>query len=623
MRKIVLALLAASLPLSVTAAPAGKPGDWPEYGYDSGGGRYSPLTQITPDNVNRLQPAWTYHMNPEPQKPLARVPFATTTPLVVDGRMFLGTPYGRVVALDATTGKQLWAYELPSGDQPPFRGLGYWPGDTRHAPRLIFGTLRGKMIALDAATGAPSRGFGENGIVDTKTPEIMNGLPDAFYGYSAPPVIYKNIAITGSRVQESPGKGASGDARAWNVITGKLEWTFHSIPRPGEKFHETWEDDGWKQRSGVNIWNMLSVDQARGIAYLPFGAPTFDRYGGDHKGANLFANSLVAVEAATGKYLWHFQTVHHDIWDLDLHTTPVLLTVKKEGPKGTENIPAVAVMNKTAFLFLLNRVTGEPIYGVTEKPVPPSSVASEKAWPTQPFPNKPEPMTRMAFDLSEVADNTPEHQAICQGIIDKGQLVGSGMFEPIRDDRAMIRFPGAAGGPEWGGGAFDPKQGLFVFNSNQLGYVEKLVQRADGEWNMTAARFVDPKTQTPCQKGPWGELIAVNVNTGDIAWRSLLGVTDHFPEGKKDTGRPGNGGPILTAGGVTFIGGTDDRRFRAYETRTGKELWTVKLDYSAHATPITYQGKDGRQYVAIVATGGSYLNSPTGGDSLMVWALPK
>ena len=517
MRKIILALMAASLPLSVTAAPSSvRPGDWPEYGYDSGGGRYSPLTQITPQNVNRLQLAWSYHMNPVPSQKQARVPFATTSPLVVDGRMFLGTPYGRVVALDATTGKQLWAYELPTGDQPPFRGLGYWPGDARHAPRLIFGTLRGRMVALDAATGAPSKGFGENGMVDTKTPEIMNGLPDAFYGYSAPPVIYKNIAITGSRVQESPSKGAAGDARAWNVITGKLEWTFHSIPRPGEKFHETWEDDGWKQRSGVNIWNMLSVDQARGIAYLPFGAPTFDRYGGDHKGANLFANSLVAVEAATGKYLWHFQTVHHDIWDLDLHTTPVLLTVKKEG----KEIPAVAVMNKTAFLFLLNRVTGEPIYGVTEKPVPPSSVASEKAWPTQPFPNKPEPMTRMAFDLSEVADNTPEHRAICQGIIDKGQLVGSKMFEPIRDDRTMIRFPGAAGG-------------------------------------------------------------------------------------------------------VTFIGGTDDARFRAFDSRTGKELWTVKLDYSAHATPITYQGKDGRQYVAIVATGGSYLNSPTGGDSLLVYALPK
>jgi quinoprotein glucose dehydrogenase len=197
------------------------------------------------------------------------------------------------------------------------------------------------------------------------------------------------------------------------------------------------------------------------------------------------------------------------------------------------------------------------------------------------------------------------------------------MFEPLRDDRTMIHFPGAAGGPEWGGGAFDPKQGLFIFNSNQVGYVERLVKRDNGEWHMTSARFVDPKTQTPCQVGPWGELIAVDVNTAEVAWRSRLGVTDYFPEGKRDTGRPANGGPIVTASGVTFVGGTDDQRFRAFDSKTGKELWTYKLDYSAHATPITYQGKDGRQYVAIVATGGSYLNSPTGGDSLMVFALPK
>ena len=618
MKKMLLGVIALCLPLCASAQST-KGGDWPSYGYDAGGGRFSPLTQITPDNVNKLQVAWTYHMNPIPSQKLARVPFATTTPLVVGNRMFLGTPYGRVVALDSTRGKQLWAYDLPTGDQPPFRGLAYWPGDKGHAPRLIFGTLRGRMIALDAATGAPSKGFGTDGIIDTKTPEIMNGLPNAFYGYSAPPTIYKNIAITGSRVQEAPAKGAAGDARAWDVITGKLVWTFRSVPRPGEKVHETWEDDGWKQISGVNIWNLLTVDTARGIAYLPFGAPTFDRYGGDHKGANLFSNTLVAVNASTGKYLWHFQVTHHDIWDLDLHTAPVLLTVKKDG----KSIPAVAVMNKTAMLFLLNRVTGEPIFGVEERPVPPSSVPGEAAWPTQPFPLKPEVMTRMAFDLSEVASNTPEHKAICEDIIKKGDLVGMKMYEPLRADKAQMRFPGAAGGPEWGGGAFDPKLGLFIFNSNEMGYVEKLVKRENGEWHMTTARFVDPKTQTPCHIPPWGELIAVDVNKAEVVWRSRLGVTDHFPEGQKNTGRASNGGPIVTASGLTFIAGTDDARFRAFDSKTGKEIWTYKLDHSAHATPITYQGRDGRQFVAVVATGGSYLNSPGGGDSLLVFALPK
>jgi quinoprotein glucose dehydrogenase len=617
MKKLMIGLLAACLPLAVGHAQPSAT-DWPAYGHDAGGGRFSPLTQITPDNVSKLEVAWTYHMNPTPQASGPK-PNSTTTPLMVNGLLYLGTPYGRVVALDATTGKQVWAYQLPGTDQPPFRGLGYWPGDGKLAPRIIFGTLQGKLIVLDAKSGAPAKGFGVDGVVETKTPEIMNGLPNAYYGYSSPPGIYKNLAIFGSRVQEAPSKGAAGDVRAWDIRTGKLAWTFHSIPKPGEKFHDTWEDDGWQQRSGVNVWNMLTVDAKRGIAYLPFGAPTFDRYGGDHKGLNLFSDSLVAVDANTGKYLWHYQVTHHDIWDYDLDTPPVLLEVKKDG----KTIPAVAAMNKSALLFILNRVTGEPIFGVTETPVPPSPVASETAWPTQPIPNKPPQLARNSFDLSEVADVTPEHRAACQAIIDKDRLTGSKRFEPIPSDHAIIRFPGGEGGPEWAGGAFDPKLGLFIVNTNNFGYIEKLVQQANGEWNMTSGRFWDPKTHLYCQQPPWGMLTAVNVNTGDIAWQVNLGISDLLPEGKKNTGRPSNGGPIVTAGGVTFIGGTDDQRFRAFDSKSGKELWTYRLDYSAHATPITYQGKDGRQYVAVVATGGSYLGSPVGGDSLMVFALPK
>jgi quinoprotein glucose dehydrogenase len=622
MKKIAAGLLVACLPLAASqAAPSAN--DWTSYGHDAGGGRFSPLSQITPDNVGKLQVAWTYHMNPTPGIKAARVPTSTTTPLAVGGALYLGTPYGRVVALDASSGKQLWAYQLPGSDQPPFRGLGYWPGDGIHKPRIIFGSAQGRLIALDAATGAPAKGFGTDGVIDTKTPEIMNGLPGAYYGYSSPPDIYKNLAIIGSRVQEAPAKGASGDVRAWDVRTGKLAWTFHSIPRPGEKFHETWEDDGWKQRSGVNVWNMLTIDAKRGIAYLPFGAPTFDRYGGDHKGANLFSDSLVAVDANTGKYLWHFQAVHHDIWDYDLDTPPVLLEVHKDGPKGKENIPAIAVMNKSALLFILNRVTGEPIFGVTETPVPPSPVAGETAWPTQPIPNKPAQLARASFAMDELANLTPEQHAACQALIDKDHLTGSTRFEPIPADHGIIRFPGGEGGPEWAGGAFDPKLGLFIVNTNNFGYTEKLVKQADGEWNMTSGRFVDRKTGLYCQNPPWGQLTAVNVNTGDIAWQVHLGISDQLPEGKKDTGRPSNGGPIVTAGGVTFIGGTDDQRFRAFDSKTGKELWTTKLDYSAHATPITWRGKDGRQYVGVVATGGSYLASPAGGDSLIAWALPQ
>lgn len=619
MRKSILGIVAAALPVLASAqvSPPG-PGDWAAYGRDEGGGRYSPVSQITPANVDTLQVAWTYHMNPTPAQGPSRLPPSEATPLMVDGMMYLGTPYGRVVALNPTNGEQIWSYELQNGDRPATRGLSYWPGDATHGARLVFGTQRGNLIALDAKTGVPSKDFGENGVVDTKTPEVMNGLPKAAYGYSSPAVIYRNLVITGSRVQEGPAKGAAGDARAWDVTTGKLVWTFNSIPRPGEKYHETWEGDSWKQRSGVNQWNMATVDAERGIVYLAFGAPAVDRYGGDRPGTNLFSSSVVAVDAQTGKYLWHFQAVHHDIWDYDLVAPPTLLTVRKDG----RDIPAVAVVNKTALLFLLDRVTGKPIFGVTEKPVPPSSVSSEQASPTQPFPDKPGILTRMSFDLSETADNTPEHHAICQAMIEKEGLVGSKMYEPLRADRASIRFPGGEGGVEWGGGAFDPNLGLFIFGNNGLGVVEQLVQDSDGAWSFKSKRFVDPKTQTPCQKGPWGELIAVNVNTGDVAWRSVLGLTDHFPEGKQKTGRPSNGGPSITAGGVTFMGGTDDHRFRAFETRTGKELWTYNLDFSAHSTPMTYQGRDGRQYVAIVATGGTPLRSPSGGDSLVVFALP-
>jgi quinoprotein glucose dehydrogenase len=618
--KVFSIIAAAVLSLSFAQAHAAA-GDWPAYGHDAGGTRYSPLTQITPANVAQLKPVWTFHMNPAFDPKLGKSPGGTSqdTPLEIGGMLYLSTPYHRVVALDAVSGRQIWSYLLPANDDPSWRGLGWWPGSGAAGPRVIFGTLQGRLIALDAKNGAPSAGFGESGVVNLKTPEIMNGLSDSPYGMTGPPSLYRNVVIVGSRVQEAPTRGAAGDVRGFDAVSGKLLWTFHSVPRPGEPGHDSWDGESWKQRSGVNVWNMTTVDEQRGIAYLPFGAPTNDRYGGDHRGANLYSDSLVAVNAQTGKYLWHYQIQHHDIWDYDLHTPPTLIDVMRNG----KVIPAVVAMNKSAIMFILNRVTGEPIYQVTEKPVPKSDVEGEDAWPTQPIPAKPVQLARNSFSLDEVATVTPELKANCEAWIARDHLKPSVAFQPIPSDAPMIRFPGGEGGPEWGGGAFDPKLGLFVINTNALGYVEKLVKQKDGEWGFTTAHFVDPATKMMCQQPPWGNLTAVNVSTGEIAWRVTLGVSDQAPPGKQDTGRPSNGGPILTAGGVTFIGGTDDARFRAFDTKTGKELLTYKLDYSAHATPMTFEGKDGRQYVGIVATGGSYLNSPSGGDSLVMFALPK
>jgi quinoprotein glucose dehydrogenase len=619
--KFSASIAAAALGLCIAQGHAA-PEDWPAYGHDAGATRFSPLTQITPANVAQLQPAWTFHMNPnfDPKVGKSLGGSSTSTPLEVGGVIYLSTPYSRVVAVDATSGQQIWSYDLPQRDMPSWRGLAWWPGTKTAGPRIIFGTIGGRMIALDAKIGVPAAGFGDGGIVNLKTPEIMNGFPDAEYLVTAPPSIYHNVVIIGARVQERPTLGAAGDVRGFDALSGKLLWTFHSVPRPGEPHHDTWEGDSWRLRSGANVWNMMSVDEARGIVYLPFGAPTLDRYGGDHRGSNLYSDSLVAVNARSGKYLWHYQVVHHDIWDFDLDTPPTLVDVKQNG----KVIPAVVAMNKTAIMFILNRITGKPIFPVTETPVPPSDVEGESAWPTQPIPSKPVQLARNSFSLDEIATVTPELKANCEAMIAQGHWKPSVAYQPITSDAPIIRFPGGEGGPEWAGGAFDPQLGLYVVNTNALGYVERL-QRKNGAWANTGGggHFVDRKTNMMCQQPPWGNLTAVNVSTGEIAWRVILGVSDQAPAGQQDTGRPSNGGPILTASGVTFIGGTDDARFRAFDTSTGKELWTYKLDYAAHATPITYLGKDGRQYVGVVATGGSYLNSPSGGDSLIMFALPK
>jgi quinoprotein glucose dehydrogenase len=626
--------------------------EWRTYGHDAGGMRFSPLTQITPANVSQLSVAWVYHMRPAAAAapPADAAPSGSgrgrgrgrggsgfspgeTTPLVIDGVMYASTPYGRVVALDAVTGKEVWVYRLPSG-QPSTRGVEYWPGDAALPPQIVFGSSEGKLFSLDARTGTIRDAFGEHGIVDLNTPEILQGLPGN-NALSSPPVIYRNLIITGGRTQESPALGTAGDVRAWDVHSGKLAWTFRSVPRAGEKHNETWAGDSWKNRSGVNVWGLMTVDGQRGIVYMPFGAPATDRYGGDRPGDNLFSSSVVAADARTGKYLWHFQVVRHDIWDADVANPPMLLDVRQQG----RTIPAVAVMSKSGLLFLLDRVTGKPIYGVEELPVPQSEVPLERTAKTQPFPVKPPPLSRMTMTGADIATVTPELEAACRKIMENLQL--GGPYLPVGYNRLRVQFPGNHGGVNWGGASFNPQLGYLFVNTSELGQLQGF---ADREANPSGAeasagrggrasnnpyrdlpgggRFKDVESNMMCQQPPWGQLTAVNVHTGEFAWRSVLGVTDSLPPGKQKTGRPGNGGSIATAGGLVFIGATDDSRFRAFDARTGEELWTVKLGATAHATPSTYLGKDGRQYVVITSTGGGFLESPVTDDSITAFALP-
>jgi quinoprotein glucose dehydrogenase len=604
-RKVALVVCCLALPAKPCLAE-----DWRTYGHDYGDSRHSPLAQITPSNVGTLKPVWTFHM---------RTPDSTRgffssedTPIVVKDVMYVSTPYGRVVALEAATGTERWAYQVPDNDQPATRGVSYWSGGR---PEIVFGTRRGLLIALHADNGAPVESFGKNGVLDLHSDAVMQGDPKAALGVTSAPVIFKNLIITGSRVQETPQQGASGQVRAFDATTGHEVWHFNGVPQPGERFHDSWDGDSWIRRSGVNVWAGLTLDAQRGIAYLPFAAPTFDQSGNDRKGPSLFSNSLVAVNAATGKYLWHFQALHHDLWDYDLPLT-TLVDVKKNG----RTIPAIAVMSKASLLFLLDRVTGKPIYPIDEKPVPTDTdMVGEQPSPTQPMSVTP-PLGRTSFTMSELSNLTPQQKAGCDKIIKDMHIVDGRFLQPQRADSGVARFPGSWGGIDWSHAAFDPASGYYILNTSNMGSPEVMVRKTDGTYDMRDGYqwFWDKSSRMPCQIPPWGNLWAVDVNTGGIVWQSILGVTDGLAD--PNTGRPNVGGPIVTGGGLIFIGATDDRRLRAFDLKTGKELWTYRLPASLYGTPMTYSVR-GKQYVAAVITGG-FWGERAGADDITAFALP-
>jgi len=605
--------------------------DWPMFGHDYSSTRHSSLDQINTRNVHDLKRAWTYHLKQGDSHPagtavsVGRMRSSEAVPLVVNGVLYMPTPYGTVVALDSGTGQELWTYRLDRG-RPSERGVSYWPGDKSLPALIVFGTSDGRLFSLDAVTGKLNLHFGENGVVDVKS-GVLNGFPNAQVNLNSPPLIYKDLIISGVTVQESPSLGASGDTRAWDVHTGKLVWRFNSVPHPGELGNNTWDGESWRNRSGTNVWGLMSVDPERGLIFLPYGSPTFDFYGADRKGKDLFGNSLVALDAETGKLAWYYQFVHHDTWDYDLESAPVLMDVIQREKK----IPAIAVISKSGLLFILDRRDGAPLFGVEERPVSPSEVPGETSWPTQPFPLKPPPLGRNSFKLEDVATVTPEHQKICTDLLaTEGGVSYGGPYTPY-GSKLTIVFPGTLGIANWPGMSFDPGLRYLFVNTVDVADIGKIVKTADGSdlsyertspWG-SYARFWNEEKFWPCQKPPWGQLWAINTQTGDVAWRVPLGTIDELDaKGIHGTGSLNFGGSITTAGGLLFIAATDDQKFRAFDTKFGKELWSVKLETGSYTTPITFQSKNGRQYVLVVATGGSFYDRTTG-DSVIAFALPE
>lgn len=594
-----------------------RPGDWPMYRRDFAGTGYSPLKQITTGNVTSLRRAWTYRLQrdaaaPAPTGGPGGLPAVNSqaTPIVVNGVMYLPAS-DRVVALEPETGKEIWQAPLPDG-APSRRGLAYWPGDAGIAPRILF-TAGRRLIALDARTGATATSFGKGGEIDLVVP------------YNSVPLVYRNVVIVGANTPPRT-IGGIGNPRAYDARTGAKLWEFSSVAQPGSVGHDTWEGDSWKGRLGANAWPFyFTLDEGRELLYLPLASPIPGGYGGDRKGANLYGNSVVAVDIQTGAYKWHFQTIHHDLWDHDPPAPPGLFDIQRNG----RTVPALGLTTKSGYLYILNRETGQPVFGVEERAVPKSDVPGELTFATQPFPVKPPPLSRVAYrpdDLVAAADTTAEHAAACAALVEKvGGVRNAGPFTPwgyrAEGTRlpSTLNFPGGLGGANWGGTAFDPATRYLLVATHDvgaLGSVERAKEGSPVPYDKTTpgrASFDVPMGDLnwPCQKPPWGRLIAVNTATGDFAWQVPLGITEQLPEGKQRTGRPVLAGPIVTASGVVFIASTDDNRFRAFDGRSGKELWATRLDRRGNADPITYQGRNAKQYVALVAI-----------DTLAAYALP-
>src|SRR6202795_4664320 len=666
--------------------------DWPAYGGAAENMHYSGLAQINRTNVKELAVAWSFDTGEQGG--------LQTSPIIVDGTLYGITPAEKVFALDAATGKLLWKFDSGIKGTQPDRGLAYWSGEKDK--RILVGVMN-FLYALDAATGKPIATFGKDGRIDLRgdlgrTPERQS------VALTSPGIVYKDMIIVGGRNPEML-PAPPGDGPAFDVRTGKLRWSFHTIPHPGEFGYDTWPKDAWKTSGAANNWAGMALDYRRGIVYVPTGSAAFDFYGADRIGDDLFANCLIALNARTGKRIWHFQGVRHDLWDRDFPSAPSLLTVKRDG----KQIDAVAQTTKQGFVYLFDRTNGKPLFPIESRKYPPSTVPGEVAASEQPLPARPVPFARQLLTEDLLTMRTPEAH---QWALEKFKRFRSeGQFIPFSLGKDTVVFPGFDGGAEWGGPAVDVETGIIYINSNEMAWTGALAPntgenspraiymsqcsvchgenmagsspampsligvgeqltpaqiattvkngkgRMPGFPNLTEdqlfalinfltsgeskeltssappplsmkyrftgyRKFLDAEGY-PAVAPPWGTLNAINLNTGEYVWKIPLG---EYPElatkGQKHTGTENYGGPIVTAGGLVFIGATNfDKKFRAFDKSTGRLLWETTLPFSGNAPPATYK-VNGRQFVVIAAGGGKDPKSPSGGV-YVAFALPQ
>jgi quinoprotein glucose dehydrogenase len=605
----VLLLLAAAL-LAHSQDHTG----WRDYAGAPDSAQYSALAQINRSNVGRLELAWSY-----PTGDGSKYSF---NPIMVNGVLYVLAKNNSIVALDARTGKEIWTYTPdPPATIITNRGINYWEGRDHKDRRLLFAANHA-LQAIDAQTGKPILSFGTGGRVDLKEGLGRDPKTLTLVQSTTPGRVFEDLIILGSATNQGYGS-APGDIRAFDVRTGKLVWTFHTIPHPGEFGYETWPADAWKTVGGANVWSEFSLDEARGILYAPTASAKYNFFGVDRMGANLFADTLLALDARTGKRLWHFQMVHHDIWDYDDATAPKLLKVRHDG----KTVDAVAQVSKQGFVWVFDRVTGTPLWPIEERPVPKSDMAGEHSWPTQPFPTKPPPFARQKFtadDLNPYID--PQDRARFRDEILSAR--NEGLFTPP-GTRPTIQMPGNNGGANWGGAAVDPDRGRLFVVSKDLPAILKLVpdpaapagaRYTSGFGLVTASNGLSPISP------PWSSLTAYDLNEGAIKWKIPLGdVPELAAKGVKNTGSHyPKVGPVVTAGGLLFAG-TRDRTVRAFDVETGKPLWEHSADAALEGIPAVYE-IGGREYIVFCASAQAGLTPATQtkiAGAYVAFALPK